>query len=370
MSSNSNHTNQTIHAGNYEEFFILYMDNELSPEQVEMVEQFVKANPDLGAELEMLMSTKLPSESYILTDKESLLSDKMKLGSAEEELLLYIDGELKPQQAVAFEAAMAGNKDLGALHQLLLKTKLDAAEVIQHPNKASLYRRTERRIFPFQPWMRIAAAVVVIAALGIVYRMQDSTAPVGPAVAVIENKGGSNSKVQQPAGNPSQTGFPSVVNKEATIQNDIPENNDAQLAANTPGNKSLHKKSAVVKTLQVVNQPKDPSEQIAFTDPSNESPVQRGNTIALDASNIGMASAPKEIINNSLVTSSIAQRNTIVNATPKISPDPEPADEVAKKGSIKGFLRKATRLVERTTGITATNEDGELLIGAVAVKLN
>ena len=44
-------------------------------------------------------------------------------------------------------------------------------------------------------------------------------------------------------------------------------------------------------------------------------------------------------------------------------------NENDKKGSFRGFLRKATRFIERRTGINPTNEDDELLIGAVAIKL-
>jgi hypothetical protein len=40
-----------------------------------------------------------------------------------------------------------------------------------------------------------------------------------------------------------------------------------------------------------------------------------------------------------------------------------------KSSRFKGFLRKATRFIERRTGINPVNEDNELLIGAVAIKL-
>ena len=45
MSSNQN--DNTIHLGNYEEFFILYMDNELDAAQKQQVEEFVELHPDL-----------------------------------------------------------------------------------------------------------------------------------------------------------------------------------------------------------------------------------------------------------------------------------------------------------------------------------
>ncbi len=43
-----------INRHNYEEFFLLYIDNELDGGQQTAVEKFVEQNPDLGKELEML----------------------------------------------------------------------------------------------------------------------------------------------------------------------------------------------------------------------------------------------------------------------------------------------------------------------------
>jgi hypothetical protein len=40
-----------------------------------------------------------------------------------------------------------------------------------------------------------------------------------------------------------------------------------------------------------------------------------------------------------------------------------------KKSSLKGILRKATRFIERRTNISTTDENDELLIGAVSLKL-
>ena len=67
MSSKPNHIN--IHLGNYEEFLILYMDNELSEDQRLAVENFLSQHPDLRGELELLMTTKLPVEELRM-DKE------------------------------------------------------------------------------------------------------------------------------------------------------------------------------------------------------------------------------------------------------------------------------------------------------------
>lgn len=57
-----------INLSNYEEYFILYMDNELDAARRQMVEAFVSLHPHLAEELEMLISTKLPVEeiSFII----------------------------------------------------------------------------------------------------------------------------------------------------------------------------------------------------------------------------------------------------------------------------------------------------------------
>ena len=47
---------------NYEEYFLLYVDNELTPEQKAAVEAFVLLHPDLKDELDLLCGTRLPAE--------------------------------------------------------------------------------------------------------------------------------------------------------------------------------------------------------------------------------------------------------------------------------------------------------------------
>jgi len=157
----------TIHLGNYEEFFILYMDNELSEEQVKMVDEFLLAHSDLKAEFEILMSTKLPLEKLSF-DKKDLLADNMKQTLVDEELLLYIDDELPADKKKTVELGIASNKDYQLQHQLLLQTKLDSSEKIKYPNKKELYRRTEKRI-PIKIWIRVAAAAVIAAIVGLLF---------------------------------------------------------------------------------------------------------------------------------------------------------------------------------------------------------
>jgi hypothetical protein len=62
-----------INRNNYEEYFINYMENELTAAERKAVEAFVEANPDLKNELELFESAKLiADEKIIFTNKNEL----------------------------------------------------------------------------------------------------------------------------------------------------------------------------------------------------------------------------------------------------------------------------------------------------------
>lgn len=104
MSSNNNHiTPLHLTRDNYEEAFLMYVDEELSPEQKAEVEAFAALHPDLQDELADLMSTKLPLPEVTFMDKSALMADSMKGSAIDENLLLYIDNELPAAQAKAVE---------------------------------------------------------------------------------------------------------------------------------------------------------------------------------------------------------------------------------------------------------------------------
>ena len=97
-----------INRHNYEEFFILYMDNELCPEDRRMVETFVQQHPDLKEELDMLLQYKLvPDTDIRFEGKEELLKDNghppITQGNYDEWLSLYIDDELSAEQKTRVE---------------------------------------------------------------------------------------------------------------------------------------------------------------------------------------------------------------------------------------------------------------------------
>jgi len=362
----SNQHDHTIHPGNYEEFFLLYVDGELSPAQAEAVEAFVAAHPDLRTELELLKGACLTPETFSFP-KEGLLAHNMEQSVIDEDLFLYMDDELPADRKARVEEDLAARPAYRRQLDGLLQTRLDPSQTIAHPNKKELYRREERRAA--FPWMRVAAAVAVAAIGGFLY-WNGNSRPAADTVALrppVQNTGSDNRKAAPSVRPADETATPLVAqgkepatDKQAataighraarTINHDAPVRRDAALAQSS------------LKAPQTAVQDND-------ADNANLARV----TTAIDARVPALALEPARLvastINNSPVTSALHNRNTTSEA---ITTAPDNSADVAAgnehKGSVKGFLRKATRLIEKRTGVDPTN-DGELLIGVVAVKL-
>lgn len=342
----------TIHLGNYEEFFVLYMDNELSEAQVKMVDEFLSAHPDLKTEFEILMSTKLPLEQFSF-DKNDLLAGTMKRTLIDEELLLYIDNELPSDKKKTVELEIASNKEFQLQHQLLQQTKLDPSEKIEYPHKKELYRRTERVVL-IKMWMRVAAAAVLVAVAGILYFRTNTSKPSVPTA--VAQTGVKPAEKQQSTTVVQQA--PGVVN---------PENSKGETAViNSPQREERKQQKKEIEIRQApakdqlpvaVKSQADNTDQDIARMKIKDIPFDNDQTIAL--------ADPKVSVNKVDVTSSLANR--INNSS-----DDDENNLLASndhKGSVKGFLRKATRMIEKRTGIDPTNDNGELLIGAVAINL-
>lgn len=350
MLFNSNHN--TINHNNYEEYFMLYVDNELTDDEKKMVDVFLTAHPHLQAEFDMLMGTRLLPETFSF-DKSELFADNIKINMASEDLLLYIDGELPADKKKIVELELSGNTIYQQQYQLLLQTKLDATELISYPNKKELYKRTER-VVVFKIWMRVAAAIIVIAAMGILY-YQTNNSPAFTATTVSEVKPFASNPIQKQT-TAEEKIMQQVANEKIAVNN--------QKSSNTLKNR-YHKSrdESTLPEVAVINA----SKHIEQEHPSATATTAIAMNTNIEATTASFDPAQK-IINKSAVTSALAMRNTI-NATEPSVPEPTVASNKESKGSIKSFLRKATRIIERKTGVDPTDGDNELLIGAVAVKL-
>jgi anti-sigma factor RsiW len=352
--------NDTIHLGNYEEYFILYMDGELSAEETADVERFLEAHPDLRSELDLLMSTKLPMTEETGFDKSFLIADQMKLDSLGEDLLLFVDGELPQAEAALVASRIENEPEMARQHALLLQTRLDAQETIPYPNKEELYRRTERVVF-FRPWMRAAAAVLLIGSMGLFWFSRNEASPVTTGGELATNTGKAQTAeatkpaVTGPAGQPQTLALqPSngaekkLTRKALPSRSTVPVRQDEKernlVARFNPAPEAGNTTAAVGEQIRTI----DAGRMVEGT------VAQAGNTLT------------QPVINNSSVTNLFNARTT--DSNPPVNT--AASKDRNAKGKVKGFLRKATTIFEKRTGIDPTDEDGKLLIGALAVKLD
>ena len=349
MSFNSRH----ITPENYEEYLLLYVDNELTDAEREMVDAFLIVHPELQIELDMLMSTRLPEEDFVFEGREALLAHEMKKDDIDEQLLSYIDNELTPAEKAKLEMRLGSDSLYAAELTSLLKTKLDPEETIVYPNKQELYRHT-RKVISFRMWVQVAAAVVFVVFVSGLYLTESYKDEPSFANNIMP---GTTKEDAVPA--PVQTVMPPVNDVAAQTKTETPVTN----------NENVTEKKAEIapaKTYVVAKQEASPAyiPTKAAAEPVSIAKTER-NLQPIRTSGNNSPEIDLEI-NEPVVTSAITAsynvqepRNTSVVAT----------ESVKTKGSLKGFLRKATRIIEKNTGIGATNEDNELLIGALAVKL-
>ncbi len=147
---------------NYEEFFLLYIDNELSVSDREAVERYIAHHPDLQEEWTALLHCRLlPEEQLAFPDREALYRT------------------LTPEE---------GEDDLPRFSPDLS---------IVFPDKASLYKEEEDRRIVWLPWLRIGAAAVMagIVALVVLLAGNKNISPVTPATTATLYSSGTRDKV-------------------------------------------------------------------------------------------------------------------------------------------------------------------------------
>jgi hypothetical protein len=364
MSSNELH----ITRANYEAYFLMYVDGELTPAQCNTLEAFAALHPDLQEELDLLLTTKLDAET-VSFDKAFLMADSMKQNVIDESLLLYIDNELKGEEKKKIEEQLANDSTYQYQYNLLLQTKLPA-EVISYPNKAELYRKTERRIRPVI-WYRAAAAVFVLMASGYMWYLNQNTVPQSSSVAQAPDK-------QTTPAAPSNTNAdvakaPTEV-IAAPVETEQTNKDDERVAVSTNATASIAHPAANT------NNQSDASVRSSVSVSNNPASTNTTDAAVISQPIVSIErtqeTRPQQIINTNPVTTAPVIAFNGSNAVKEVTGDESGYHTAAlesennkRGGSVKGFLRKATRFIERRTGVATTNEDDELLIGAVAIKL-
>lgn len=159
-----------INRNNYELFFLLYTDNELSAAERIKVEHFVTEHQDLKNELAAILQTRLaPCNSPTFPYKENLYKISgggiaIHEGNYEAYFVQYGDNELCSEDQKAVEQFLELHPSKQREFDLLLQTRCQPEPHIVFPDKTSLYIRSGKTIpVVLLHWRRIAAAAAIVA---------------------------------------------------------------------------------------------------------------------------------------------------------------------------------------------------------------
>lgn len=343
-----------INRHNYEEFFLMYVDNELTPAQKAVVEFFVEQNQDLADELKMFQQvTLLPDEQVKFESKKDLYKTEqgISLANCEEYFLLHVDNELNAVEKEEVEKFVLQHPQSQEAFTLLHKTKLEP-ETIIFEQKAVLYHKEERRVIPMR-WMRMAVAAAVTGIVGVLHL----TVPGKQLRVPID---GETAGVPKSAARPTQSTpavLPNVPRQQvATI------NEPTKLAANPTAGLQVKVKAAdkkqksvdaiVTRNVAIVNADPRPKQK------TNNLPVPTANNDVAINSNIEEqqdAGLAQGIFNRTANTNKIAEVKTeALTAAAKIKED----DNIMKQA------------VYREVDTRNEEEENSFLLGSIQINKN
>lgn len=375
-----------INRHNYESFFLLYVDNELSAAERNAVDMFVQQNPDLKEELEHLQEAVIAPADIVFADKQSLLKTP-DFAQLQEQLLLHLDGELNKADTKKIEQLIATDKSLAAEFSLLQKTRLEAT-AIEFTDKKSLYRHAERPVVQMK-WWRVAAAALLLG-FGVwtgitVYKNSVSKSS---GIDVAKKKTNEQPAVQVPSvkeqeapvianttGN--QTTDPQAITNSTVQQKQSPvtpvvTNNNSTIPV-VNKNQNTDKEQGLAQVPKPSNNlPKSYLENINNkerneTVSNNVSPVYANNNNNISGNNVVAVQNNKEKAGNNQLTdintNAAENRNTAAIAA-VYNPDAGAGndrilnldDDKSKHSKFGGFLRKVKRTLERTANIKTGDE--------------
>ena len=375
-----------INQHNYEEYFLLYADKELSGEERVEVEKFIQQHPELEEEFDMINSTIMEPETFQLKDKSFLLkpigTEFINNHNYEEIFVLYHDGELTGEQEEQTNEFLKEHPELKDEFSLISRAKMQTDPVF-FPDKKSLLRKEHSgvggRIILFRS---LAAAAVLGFGLWIAvlyFSESDSQNPIAQQVATPA------SPAQKNTGSTTiETDDSSVATIEKTeTQSENKKEIQIEKAESNAGvaSKESEEKLNNKKEIILAKKEQDPGitpEQEKSIQPS-EINAKRGKK-----AEVMIAQIPPLKISSSDVISRNQLAHVDVNITPRVIENNYPVqnavhlnvskepsgnyifynvpEEEFRKTKIGGFLKKLKRVAERNDPIRRlfVGDDGQV----------
>jgi cytoskeletal protein RodZ len=361
-----------INRNNYEEYFLLYADNELTQTEKKVVEIFLQENVDLKEEFLMIqMTINSPEKEMKLSDKSFLLKTEpafINENNYEAIFVLYHDNELSEEQKKETEKFIAENPKFRSDFELIGKAKLVVDKSVIYQNKKELYRKEKSgKIVPLVLLRSFAAAIFIGFGIWVAASYFNKKEVSQPLTATIKNglqksaiketkpdkkaaalepknekeTALSSSKVKEPKKiNEEEPGLKKPVSKEEKIKKELIAKTEIKTKAGSTS-----------KETKVVNS--QDKYQIATID----EPLKKlSEKMPIDASSLLNNPATTE---KSEIDANISKSNYAHTASYISDPDQKndnyvfydvPTEEF-RKSKVGGFLKKVKRIVERTNPI-------------------
>lgn len=354
-----------INRNNYEEYFLLYADNELPAAEKEAVDVFVTEHPDLKDELDMLLLAVLPASGPVFNDKELLYrttdtGSLVNMTNFESFFVRYCDDELTNEEKAATELFVYRHPEFQVDFELIQQARLQPDTTLSFPGRESLYRRENNKQRPLVVrWLSVAAAAMLLLLAGLFWlnTRKDQVQPVSAGVARTEAPAPSS-----PTGNavtlPANTGNN---NRQPQRGN----NSDPASARGTNGDAQ----PVLARTIQPAQQPGDKPVEAGNEIPVASLPVADKSALPTLAAND--APKPTESTAGSLaLTAPKAGLADQASNTPEyvyVNTDNSPSREdyiyvsgaeENRKTPLRGFFRKAGRLLEQNNPLGTEKKRG------------
>ena len=154
-----------INQHNYEHYFLMYIDNELSGMERAAVNDFIMQFPNYANKLETLQQLKISPATLIYENKFSLY----KLSEQDEQCIAYLENEMTNEEKASFENKLSANITLQSTVKQWQATFITPPTTIEiDPNfKNSLYKKSAQikplwATVTFKRWASVAAILVVV----------------------------------------------------------------------------------------------------------------------------------------------------------------------------------------------------------------
>jgi hypothetical protein len=358
-----------INLENYEEYFLLYVDNELTEAEKKSVEFFVARHPELMEEWTMLMETKLEPENITTDLKKDLYrsteTEGIDASNFETFQLSWLDDELNEKDRHAIEMYTSLHPDAAANMELLAKTKLPQ-EVISFPDKSLLHRTTSTpaSVVTFN-WYRmaVAAAIIVAAGLWFINKPVEEEIPAA-LVPIAQVPKTSDSNDTKSATNNSTENKGTATDEETAKGESATEKVQGSVGTTRNSSEDIQSKPSNGLATRIIRDDKntEKSQAINATVPvsaaNNTTPANVDNLNRSRVEDVPIESDPMGATNQLSAKSAVAINVKSDYATEALMSEnnettteqPDMMEEgKTRKGMFRGIVRKANRFYNKVT---------------------